>query len=73
MLTAAVQVAADGTTNGQLLNIGPIYRLEDGETLAGVAAQFRTTVRSLLELNPDIHGPESVHAGQEVCLIPCSG
>ena len=57
---------------GQLLNVGPVYRLEAGETLAGVAAAFRTTVRSLLALNPDVAGPDAVRAGQELCLVPCS-
>jgi len=61
----------DGVENGQILNIGPIYRLQPGETLMAVAARFRTTVKVLLDLNPDILA-DSVQAGQEVCLIPCT-
>ena len=62
----------DGTRNVQLLNLGPIYQLGEGETLASVARQFRTTVKSLLQLNPDLVDPSSVRPGQELCMIPCS-
>uniref|UniRef100_A0A7S0WBU6 LysM domain-containing protein n=1 Tax=Hemiselmis tepida TaxID=464990 RepID=A0A7S0WBU6_9CRYP len=62
----------DGVANGQLLNIGPIYRLLPGETLHQVAARFRTTVKSLLDLNPDIQSAELVRVGQDLCMIPCT-
>ena len=62
----------DGVNNGQLLNIGPIYKFQVGDSLMGIAARFRTTVRSLLDLNPDIHDPETVQEGQEVCMVPCT-
>jgi len=62
----------DGVHNGQLLNIGPVYKFQAGDSLMGIAGRFRTTLKSLLDLNPDITDPSVVQAGQEVCLIPCS-
>mmetsp|Transcript_14820 Transcript_14820/g.35167 ORF Transcript_14820/g.35167 Transcript_14820/m.35167 type:complete len:1205 (-) Transcript_14820:500-4114(-) len=62
----------DGVQNGQVVNIGPVYKLQNGESLMQVAARFRTTVRSLLELNPDIADENTVQVGQELCLIPCT-
>lgn len=61
----------DGVHNGQLLNIGPIYRFQAGDTLMSVAGRFRTTIRSLLDLNPDVLDPDSVQPGQELCFVPC--
>merc|ERR1711998_310769 len=62
----------DGVENGQLLNIGPVYKLQTGESLVAVAARFRTTVKSLLDLNPDITDVATLQPGQDLCLIPCS-
>jgi len=62
----------DGVDNGQLLNIGPIYKFQTGDSLMGVAGRFRTTVKSLLDLNPDILDPAKVATGQEICMVPCS-
>jgi len=62
----------DGVTNGQVMNIGPVYRLVPGETLYSVAARFRTTVKSLLDLNPDIESEASVRDGQDLCMVPCT-
>ncbi len=56
------------------MNLGPVYRVKPGETLADLAARFRTTVKSLLSLNPDVQpdGPRGLPAGQELCLLLCS-
>ena len=62
----------DGVHNGQLLNIGPIYKFQTGDSLMAVAARFRTTIRSLLDLNPDILDPVTVLPGQEICFVPCT-
>jgi len=64
--------ALDGVHNGQLLNIGPVYKFQPGDSLMSIAGRFRTTIKSLLDLNPDITDPAVVRTGQEVCLIPCS-
>jgi hypothetical protein len=62
----------DGVHNGQLLNIGPVYKFQAGDSLMNIAGRFRTTVKSLLDLNPDILDPHTVQPGQEVCLVPCA-
>ena len=62
----------DGVKNGQLLNIGAVYKFQAHDSLMGVAGRFRTTIKSLLDLNPDILDPDAVAAGQEICLVPCT-
>ena len=55
-----------------------MYRVRRGDTLAAVAARFRTTVLALLALNPDVAaaaagpgGDAGLMPGQELCLVPC--
>eukprot|EP00961_Rhodomonas_salina_P255505 3453252-Rhodomonas_salina.1 len=50
----------------------PIYKAVQGDTLVSIAARFRTTVKSLLQLNPDVASAESMSVGQDLCVIPCS-
>jgi hypothetical protein len=53
--------------------VGPVYRTKPGETLGGVAARFRTSVKSILAVNPDIEREGDLIPGvSELCLIPCS-
>jgi len=58
------------------ISIGPLYEAAQGDTLAGVAAQYRSTVKSILSLNPDLapNVPDSweLTAGQQLCVLPCS-
>ena len=66
------------------VNLGALYEAEAGDTLAGLAARFQTTVRLLLSLNPDLAatgggGVDRVAAaagglaaGQELCVVPCT-
>jgi len=56
----------------QVVNVGPVYRAADGDTLMTIAARFRTTVKSLLLLNPDVDGAGVLRQKQELCLIPCA-
>ena len=56
----------------QLVNVGPVYRTAPGDTLMMVAARFRTTVKSLLLLNPDVQQAANLLVHQELCLIPCA-
>ncbi len=75
-------------TGMQKLYVGVTYKIRGtqegdkirGETLLGIAARFRTTVKSILSMNFDdnLHNKSAVPMtgelppGQEVCLIPCS-
>jgi hypothetical protein len=38
--------------------IGSTYKVQPGDTLARIAARLRTTVKKILEVNPDMHSPE---------------
>ena len=73
--------AGDPLGNCELrLVIGPVYETADGDSLAAVAAQYRTTVKSLLLVNadlvatlPDSAGPASaLPAGTAICVLPCT-
>ena len=34
---------------GQVVNVGPVYRVQEGDTLMSVAARFKTTIKSGLQ------------------------
>jgi membrane-bound lytic murein transglycosylase D len=44
-------------------------RIRKGQTLSGIAKEYRTSVASLLRLNPGVH-PRSLRPGQELKLKP---
>jgi len=68
----------------QILNIGPVYTVQSGDTMIALAARFHTTVKKLLSVNPDMAtgsdysystaDPEHVDidAGRELCIMPCT-
>jgi len=64
----------------RVINLGLLYKPRAGENLQNVAERMRTTVRSLLMLNPDVEaqllaghgGGRPLSAGTELCVIPCS-
>ena len=37
-----------------------------------MATLFRTTVKKVLDINPDITGPEHVTPGVHLCVMPCT-
>mmetsp|Transcript_25743 Transcript_25743/g.40314 ORF Transcript_25743/g.40314 Transcript_25743/m.40314 type:complete len:181 (+) Transcript_25743:1254-1796(+) len=39
---------------GLVVRVGPLYNVRHGDTLANIAAQFSTTVKKLLSVNPHI-------------------
>lgn len=43
------------------------YEIKSGDTLAGIAVRFSTTVEAILKTNPDIV-PEKLFIGQVICL-----
>jgi hypothetical protein len=63
-------LALDSTQ--QIFNVGPVYRTAQGDSLMSVAARFRTTIKSLLLLNPDVALAAVLPQQQELCLIPCA-
>ncbi len=55
-----------------MVRLGPVYRVKPGETLAGLAGRFRTTVRRVLALNPDVDLARALAPGQPLCLALCA-
>lgn len=70
-----VSVGEEASNAGKLpiVYVGPVYRVKMGEGLESVARRFRTSVKSILAVNPDIEDEQDVVPDQtELCLIPCS-
>lgn len=56
-----------------VLNVGPIYKVQAGDTLQALASRFRTTVKKLMSVNPDVGSVGTdLQAGQELCVMPCT-
>jgi len=63
----------DAISNGfSIVNLGPVYSVKKGEDLVNLAYLFRTTVKKLLDVNPDIASPEALHEGMDLCVMPCT-
>lgn len=56
-----------GGDRGLCENGGPVYRIQEGDTLEEIAALNATTVEQLLRLNPNLL-PSDFVAGQVICL-----
>ena len=56
-----------GGDRGLCENGGPVYRMQEGDTLEEIAALNGTTVEQLLRLNPNLL-PSDFVAGQVICL-----
>lgn len=52
--------------------VGSTYEVQPGDTLSAIAARLRTTVKKILEVNPDMTSAEDLNVGQEVCVMPCT-
>ncbi|EKX40672.1 hypothetical protein GUITHDRAFT_154052 [Guillardia theta CCMP2712] len=58
---------------GRVLSFGVLYRPGLDQSIADLAVRFRTTVKAILTLNPDIEASMLViPANQLLCLQPCS-
>jgi surface antigen/LysM repeat protein len=53
--------------------IGVAYRVRPGDTVAGVAKQFRLSVESVLANNPEIQDPNVLIAGSELQIPAANG
>jgi hypothetical protein len=47
-----------------------VYRVQRNDTLYGIAAKFSTTLNVLLDLNPDIGNPSTIHVGDQIKVPP---
>jgi spore germination protein YaaH len=57
-----------------VVKLGPTYMVKDGDTLSSIAAQFSTTVKKLLAVNPAVNfAPgELLAAGTPLCVLACT-
>lgn len=70
---SSVEEEAGNAGGLPVIYVGPVYHVHEGESLQSIAIRFRTSIKSILSLNPDIAGEQDVRPGQTgVCLIPCS-
>ena len=54
---------------------GVLYKASEQESLSAVAVRFRTTVRALLRLNPDVGEDlalQRARVNDNICIIPCA-
>ena len=67
-------VQASGQYDKQIVNVGSLYTVNLGESLSELAGRFQTTVKKLVQLNPDVSSAAGsvLRVGQEMCIIPCS-
>ncbi|MBQ4264661.1 MAG: LysM peptidoglycan-binding domain-containing protein [Clostridia bacterium] len=56
-----------GGDRGLCENGGPVYRIQEGDTLEEIAALNGTTIEQMLRLNPNLL-PSDFVAGQVICL-----
>ena len=53
--------------------VGAVYRAAASDTLLALAARFRTTVKTLMAMNPDVDGDEQLETGDQLlCVLPCT-
>ncbi len=73
-LPASAQPAATPATETALSPAAATitYIVQRGDTLAGIAARFGTTVTAILAANPQIGNPNQIYAGQRL-QIPVPG
>jgi hypothetical protein len=66
----------DSLLDFQILNVGPIYHVREGDSLDSLAARFHTTPDEILSVNPDVEGIDGngedhdLHIGQNLCVMP---
>mmetsp|Transcript_59658 Transcript_59658/g.122369 ORF Transcript_59658/g.122369 Transcript_59658/m.122369 type:complete len:1183 (+) Transcript_59658:230-3778(+) len=62
----------DGLLVGKQIQVGPLYTVQSGDTLLSIAAKTRTTVRSLMENNPQIPPDGMIMPDDSICVLVCS-
>jgi len=61
-------------TASTVVKLGPTYTVRAGDTLASIAAEFSTTVKKLLAVNPavDMVPGEQMQQGTPLCVLACT-
>jgi len=61
------------TSGVERVFVGSIYRALPTDNLLALAARFRTTVKALMAMNPDVEGDmDLVNGTQHLCVLPCT-
>jgi len=60
----------DYLPKGQLVNLGVIYQVKEGDTLFGLYSRFLITEKQFLIVNPDLKPTQELVVGQQLCIIP---
>lgn len=57
-----------------VIKLGPTYLVKPGDTLSSIAAEFATTVKKLLAVNPAVNflPGESLMSGTALCVLACT-
>mmetsp|Transcript_61092 Transcript_61092/g.144169 ORF Transcript_61092/g.144169 Transcript_61092/m.144169 type:complete len:1352 (+) Transcript_61092:198-4253(+) len=61
--------------NAGRFRVGAVFSVNGQETAFDLAARFRTTLKTLLSMNPDVDwaSPDRpIEAGQQLCIVPCT-
>lgn len=59
-----------GIKAGDIIHVGQLVLVRQGDSLERIAARFGTTLRQIIALNRDISPTRPITAGQLVCLVP---
>jgi hypothetical protein len=59
-----------GIKAGDVIHVGQLVLVRQGDSLERIAARFGTTLRQIIALNRDISPTRPLTAGQLVCLVP---
>lgn len=62
----------DGLLTEEVIQVGPLYTVQSGDTLLSIAAKTRTTVRSLMENNPALPPDGMIQPDDRICVLVCS-
>lgn len=63
----------DFISNGfSIVNAGPTYTVQKGEDIVSLATLFRTSVKKILDVNPDVLSTSHVTPGLNLCVMPCT-
>lgn len=66
MLLFATRLGACAWVKHQLLMLGVLHYVSQGDTLSELAMKYNTTVSELMKLNPTIENPDLIHVGTKL-------
>ena len=62
-------IMSTGGVSVHRVYVGSIFRAGAGDTLVGIAQRFRTTVKTLMAMNPDIEGIKTSRAKMSLKMM----